>query len=553
VDEHKPLSDSTAQAAGANVVAGKSTRRELIVRAGLAVGGVALAGHGGVATAARKRVLKPSASRSNELIVAISSEPPSLFQNLEDEPQAYSIYDAIFEYLVKSDPLQPTKGPLPALAVSWKPVGKTVWQFNLRKGVKFHNGEDWDAEAAKFNLDTVLSIKPPSPFVSRIAQFKRAEVKDKYTLLIHTKGSWATAPLGLSEIQMGAPAFLKQVGPQQFAQQPVGTGPFKFAEWKKGQAITLERNPDYWGPKARLDRLVFRGIPDVETRFAALQANEIQIQTDLNVNDVATARKKGFRVASTRVAQSILMTPYIVDAKKKHHPMGNPKIRLAMNHAINRPQIVKSVLRGFGPSLSGQVTGPDAFGFDPTIKEYRYDPGKAKSLLRDAGFPKGIDLGTFWVGVPGQFLKQREFVEVLISQFAAVGIKLAPRFVEYATFLRMALQEHNLYYIHQGGWQYYPVMDASFALQWYSMDHNSFIHTGLGVPHFDAVFHASEREFNVAKRQRLLRQCQRIIHNLPGPITLWQHVQIFGVNPKVTGFTPTPDERIHFKSISMKS
>jgi peptide/nickel transport system substrate-binding protein len=552
MEAHQPLSDSTTHAREPEV-AGTSTRRELIVRTGLGVGAVALGGRSAVASAARSRVLKPSASLAQELVVAISSEPPSLFQNLEDEPQAYSIYDAIFEYLVKSDPRQPTRGPLPQLAVSWKPIGQTVWQFNLRKGVKFHNGEDWDAEAAKFNLETVLSIKPPSPFVSRITQFARAEVKDKYTLLIHTKGRWATAPLGLSEIQMGAPALLKQLGPQQFAQQPVGTGPFKFAEWKKGQTITLESNPEYWGRKALLDRLVFRGIPDVATRFAALQANEIQIQTDLSVDDVATARKKGFRVATTRVAQSILMTPYIVDATKRHHPMANPKVRLAMNHAINRPQIVKSVLNGFGPSISGQVTGPDAFGFDPTIKEYRYDPGKAKSLLREAGFPNGVDLGTFWVGVPGQFIKQREFVEVLIAQFAAVGIKLTPRFVEYGTFLRMALQEHNLFYIHQGGWQYYPVMDASFALQWYAMDHNALIHTGLDQPRYDAVFHASEREFNVAKRRSLLRQCQRIIHDLPGPITLWQHVQIFGVNPKVTGFTPTPDERIHFTGISLRS
>jgi peptide/nickel transport system substrate-binding protein len=526
------------------------SRREAIAKVGATVGGVALATSPASIVGGSNLVVR--AGKTQTLTVALSSEPPSLFQNLEDEPQAYSVYDAIFEYLVKPDARRPNAGPQPQLAVSWRPIGTAAWEFKLRQGVKFHNGEVWDAEAAKINFDVLFTIKPPSPFVSRIAQFDHAEVKDKYTLIIHTKGRWATAPIGLSEIQMAAPAYLKRVGAQAFAQHPIGTGPFKFANWAKGQAITLDRNPTYWGGRPNLDQLVFRGIPDPETRFAALQSGEIQMLTDLNVNDVPAAIRKGFRVAHTRVAQSILISPYIVDARKAHHPIGDPRVRLAMNLAINRPLIIKAILNGFAFSLGGQVTGPDAFGWNPYIKEYPYNPNRAKALLAEAGHKNGVDLGTFWIGVPGQFLKQREFAQVLVQQFAASGMRVHLRFVEYATFLKMALQQHNLDYMHQSGWQYYPAMDASFALQWYATPNFPIIHTGLGDPHYDKVFAASQQTFDQHRRLSLLRQCQRIIHDKPGPITLWQHVQIFGVSKTVTGFTPTPDERIHFLNVGLK-
>src|SRR5262249_21618978 len=159
------------------------------------------------------------------------------------------------------------------------------------------------------------------------------------------------------------------------------------------------------------------------------------------------------------------------------------------NYAINRPLIIKTILNGFATLLGGQVTGPDAFGYNRRVKDYPYNPNRAKSLLAEAGYKNGADIGTLWMGEPAEWLKQQDFVQVIQSQFNDVGIKMEPQTVNEATFLRKALQEYSLKYTQVGGWQYYPVMDASFAVMWH--DSSAFLRTGLGDPKYDKVFRAS--------------------------------------------------------------
>jgi peptide/nickel transport system substrate-binding protein len=542
------VSEESRDAAGES--RGGLNRRDLLIAAGAGAGSLYLAGTGAAQPSVRRRRSAGGATPSGEIVMATPGEAPTLFQNLEYQPQAYSIYDAVLEYLVKSDPLHPERGPRPQLAVSWRPVGRRRWEFKLRRGVTFHNGEAWDAEAAKANFDILVTIKPPSPVMFRIQPFVRARVKDRYTLIVDTKEPWAMAPIGLSEVQFGAPAYLKDVGPQRFAQEPIGTGPYRFVEWDKGRQIVLEASPNYWGRKATVERLVFRGIPDDQTRFAALRAGEVHIVEDLNINSVRQARSARLVVADTSVGQSVLMTPYIIDAKKDKHPTADPRVRLAMNYALDRNAIIRSVLGGYAKLMRGQVTGSDAFGWNPSQRDYPYNPNRAKALLADAGYADGVDLGTFFMGEPGEFLKQPDVFEVARAQLADVGIQLEPKSVEYSTFLRMALQEYSLKYWHFGGWQYYPVMDAAFALMWY--DSAAFLRTGLGDPRYDRLWRASNREFNVAKRRALLRQCQRIINDTPGPVFLWQHHKIYGLSRSVRGFTPTPDERVHWIGIRVR-
>lgn len=493
----------------------------------------------------------PAPAAAAELIMATPGEAPTLFQNLEYQPQAYSIYDSILEFLLKADPLDPAKGPQPQLAESWRPVGDRQWEFTLRQGVTFHNGEAWNAEAAKVNLDLVLKIDPPSPVLFRIGPFESAEVKDEYTLLINTKTPWATAPIGMSEVQFGAPGYLTDVGPQEFAQSPIGTGPYKFSEWKKGQEIILEANGDYWGTPATIERLIFRGIPDQASRFAALQAGEIHIVEDLLLDDVESAQGAGLVVADTPIMQSVLLTPYMIDAKTDGHPTADPKVRLAMNHAIDRQAIIDSVLGGYGRLMNGQVTGADAFGWNSTLQDYPYDPQRAKDLLAEAGFANGVDLGTLWMGEPAEWLKQQDFVEVIRNQFSEVGITFEPKVVDESTFLRMALQEYSLKYWHVGGWQYHPVGDSGFALMWY--DSEAFLRTGLGDPEFDKVWRASDAEVDLETRRGLLEQAHKIVHDTPGPVFLWQHHKLYALSPNVKGFVTTPDERVHWAGMTLEA
>jgi peptide/nickel transport system substrate-binding protein len=201
--------------------------------------------------------------------------------------------------------------------------------------------------------------------------------------------------------------------------------------------------------------------------------------------------------------------------------------------------------------MGGQVTGDDAFGWNSNLQDYPYDPDLAKSLLAEAGYPNGVELGDLFMGEPAEWLKQQDFVEVIRSQFAEVGITFEPQVVDESTFLRMALQEYSLKYWHVGGWQYHPVMDSGFAVMWY--DSEAFLRTGLGDPAYDEVWRASEQAVDLEERRGLLEQAHQIIHDTPGPVFLWQHHKLYGLSPQVQGVVPTPDERIHWAGVTIQA
>ena len=530
-------------------------RRQFLIRSSWALGGLVVAactpqtlnGNGTEAGPANGNGAVTTPTRT--LIVGLEGEPPTLFQNLEYQPHGYSIYDGIMQYLVKADPRDPRAGQQPQLAVEWEPVAERQWEFRLREGVQFHNGEPWNAEAAKFNLDKVFEIDPPSPVLFRIEPFESAEVRDEFTLIVNTKEPWAMCPIGLSEVQFAAPAALDDLGAEAFAQNPIGTGPYQMAEWREGEAITVERYGGYWGSAPTVELVEFRGIPDVATRLAALQAGEVHIAEQIEIEDLPALEGEGFVIADTPEARSNVLSPYIAAADDDGDPTANALVRLAMNHAINRQEIIDTVLGGFGQLMNGQVVGPDAFGHNPNIEEYAYDPQRARQLLAEAGFPDGVDLGPMYAGEPSAALKQRDFMEVIRSQLAEVGIEMQVEIMEQSTFLRRALQDYDLNYWQVGGWQYYPVMDAAFAYMWYDTD--AFLQMDLNDPEYDEVFRASNQEFDVERRRELLHECSRILHEKPGPVPLWQNHKTYVHSPNIEGFTPTPDNRIHLDGIQI--
>lgn len=483
------------------------------------------------------------------LLVALEGEPPTLFQNLEYHQTGFTVGSAVMEYLVQADPLRPNAGPQPLLATEWQPTGPRTWEYRLRRGVKFHNGEKWNAEAAKFNLDQLFEIDPPSPLLFRIEPFDSAQVKDEYTLVISTKEPWAMCPVGISQIQMAPPQYLSEVGPQEFAQAPIGTGPYRLAEWRRGEVIALDRFDGYWGERASLKRVEFRGIPDQATRLAALQSGEAHLAEKIGVEDLPGLRSDGFIIADTPEARSNLLSPYIAKAAENNHPTADPRVRLAMNLAIDRSAIIDSVLGGLGRRTQGQVVGRDAFGWNSGLAPYDYDPARARELLAQAGFAQGVDLGPLYRGEPSAGLNEALFVEAIRSQLSKVGIEMQVRTMEQSTFLQRALQKTNLDYWQVGGWDYFPVMDAAFGLMWY--DSAAFLEMDLNDPEYDRLFRASNREFNVSKRRRLLQECNRFVHEAPGPVVLWQNHKTYVHSKAVRGFVPTPDSRIRLDGVTL--
>ena len=304
--------------------------------------------------------------------------------------------------------------PVGLLAERWENVNPTTWRFYLRKNVKFHNGDAFDAEDVKYSLDTYLDPKNRrATFVKGIV---RAEVRDRYTVDVVTAEPLASALFDMVRVYMLPRKAREAMGAQAFAQAPIGTGPYKYGEWKRDQQLVLEANPAYWRGAVQPKRLVFRIVKDAATRAAELRSGGVDIIAAPPVAQLDMLDRGDTQIAAVKGGR-ILIYPMNVGKP----PFDNRKVREAMNLAVNRDAIVRTVLGGRGVTLAGPFT-PAWLGFDPAVKPIPYDPAKARTLVTEAGFPQGID--SAWSTSSGVFLKDTEIAEAVAGQLRQVGIRL---------------------------------------------------------------------------------------------------------------------------------
>jgi len=303
--------------------------------------------------------------------------------------------------------------PVGLLAERWENVNPTTWRFYLRKNVKFHNGDAFDAEDVKYSLDTYLDPKNRrATFVKGIV---RAEVRDRYTVDVVTAEPLASALFDMVRVYMLPRKAREAMGVQAFAQAPIGTGPYKYGEWKRDQQLVLEANPAYWRGAVQPKRLVFRIVKDAATRAAELRSGGVDIIAAPPVAQLDMLDRGDTQIAAVKGGR-ILIYPMNVGKP----PFDNRKVREAMNLAVNRDAIVRTVLGGRGVTLAGPFT-PAWLGFDPAVKPIPYDP-RARTLVTEAGFPQGID--SAWSTSSGVFLKDTEIAEAVAGQLRQVGIRL---------------------------------------------------------------------------------------------------------------------------------
>jgi len=304
--------------------------------------------------------------------------------------------------------------PVGLLAERWENVNPTTWRFYLRKNVKFHNGDAFDAEDVKYSLDTYLDPKNRrATFVKGIV---RAEVRDRYTVDVVTAEPLASALFDMVRVYMLPRKAREAMGVQAFAQAPIGTGPYKYGEWKRDQQLVLEANPAYWRGAVQPKRLVFRIVKDAATRAAELRSGGVDIIAAPPVAQLDMLDRGDTQIAAVKGGR-ILIYPMNVGKP----PFDNRKVREAMNLAVNRDAIVRTVLGGRGVTLAGPFT-PAWLGFDPAVKPIPYDPARARTLVTAAGFPQGID--SAWSTSSGVFLKDTEIAEAVAGQLRQVGIRL---------------------------------------------------------------------------------------------------------------------------------
>ena len=323
-------------------------RREALKRAGLiGVGGV---------VALRTGSARAQGGRKPALTIALPSNPETIDPHQFRSVLTGSILINICETLLIRDPKSMEIKPL--LATSWRNVDPHTWEFKLRRGVKFHNGEPFDAESVKFSIDRTIGSKlntlgkvlwPPS-----IGQ--EVQIVDPGTVRITTKVPDPILPnrVAAESVSMVPPKAMAEYREKFVSDRPIGTGPFRFVEYVVGERVVLEANPDYWGAKAASQRLVWQIVPDPATRVAALARGTIDVMLNLPVPLIPTVEGDAKLAVYAELGSSVHLL--LLNALQAP-PLKDRRVRQALAYAIDRATIVKSLYAGRG-KLANSVVGP---------------------------------------------------------------------------------------------------------------------------------------------------------------------------------------------------
>jgi len=326
--------------------------------------------------------LAQAQGRGKEIVVGLGAEPRTMLAVTIVDWTTNNMLEHIYDRLLDRD--AKTFKPKPMLAESWRIVNDTTWEFKLRKGVKFHNGEAFTAPSVKATIDYALDPASKSHFAAAAywGLVREVQVVDDHTVRFLTKQPWPnlidSASLTNSLI-MPAKA-LRELGPEKLAQQPIGTGPFKFVEWKRDERLVLERNPDYWQGPADPSRVTFRFIPEFSARLAALLSGEIDVMKDVPPHVVEAVERSGRAKLRATVSSRI---NYLALVNLKPGPMQDVRVRRAMNHAVDVDELIKQVLRGRATRMCGPLS-PANIDYAP-VECYKHDVARAQALFREAG------------------------------------------------------------------------------------------------------------------------------------------------------------------------
>lgn len=438
-----------------------------------------------------------------------------------------SHYPLVFDQLV----FRRADGKIvPKLAKSYRLVNPLLWEFKLHEGIKFSNGEDVDATAVKFSLERIVKPKLKSRQISFFRNIKSIEAVDKYTVRVHLKkkDSFFLPPL-TQYGQIVPPKYYGSKPLKHLARNPVGSGPYRLKKWKGKHEFHYEAHPNYWDKRyiPNIKTVIINIIPEPTTRVAALVAGDVDFADSISPQLLSMA-KSSPNVDVVAVPSS--RTCYIYPIIKAGTPWEKLKVRQALNYAIDKNALVKTVLQGYGRVIPTNV-GPDSFGFDPALKPYPYDPVKAKKLLAEAGYPNGFSSEIL---TPlGRYLKGKEVSEALVSMLKKVGINTKLTVAEYGvvvtkmrarwkpkvkSFLRMACRmDSNLHSEHM----------------YSGTIHSRSTWGGYREKWMDKLIDAARSEPDDAKRLKMYQDVNGVILKEAVLGFLYQQYQIVAKNKKV--------------------
>jgi len=466
-----------------------------------------------------------------------------------------NIFDTLVEYRDGSTAIQP------ALAESWEMSkdGKT-WIFHLRHGVRFHDGTPFNADAVVFNFDRQMNLKnryhADGQFIywqtmwgGYPGRIDRIKALDPYRITIHLTEPVAPflANLAMFPFAISSPSAIRKWGADYF-KHPVGTGPFRFALWEEKERIILEANPDYWGGAPKIERLVFQPIADDTSRRLELERGTIDFMVAPHPDDVKTLETDpGITVLK---APGMNVAYLAMNCQKP--PFDKVSIRQAIRYAINKPRIIRELYQGLAiPAVNPMP--PMMLGYAKALRDYPYDPEKAKKLLRDNGFPNGFRTALWYLPINRDYMPEPKAVaEAIQSDLHGVGIEANLLTFDWGTYLdKVSMGEHAM---------------ALFGWVGDNGDPDNFLYALLDKdnakkPAQNVAFYANEQVHNFLtkaeqvedspSRAMFFDKAERIIYEESPWVPIAHAEQVAAFKKEIQGFELHPTGMLRFRNVVM--
>jgi len=497
--------------------------------------------------------LRAGAASAGRIVIAQGVDPTSLDMMNQQEQPASNVGAQMFESLLERD--QNLK-LVPALAAEMpKLVAPTTWEFKLRRGVKFHNGEEFNAESVKFSIERLANPANKLRGSSSFAPIERVEIVDPYTVRIHTRKPWPVfqSHIALRQAAMYPPKEYAGKDAATISKNPIGTGPYKFVRWSKDEEIVMEAFPGYWGGPAKIKTVVFKPIPDDAVRVAALQNGEVDVAVNIppHLAGIIDKHPKIFlsTAPSIRTIQLMFYT-HQMDANHKptgpyNGPTADKRVRQALASAIDADEIIKGVMDGKAVRVATMLTSMH-FGYDPSLKPLKQDLNRTKKLLAEAGFPNGLDLV---LNAPqGRYVRDKEVAEAVAGQLTKAGIKTTLRTFEFVNYLNTMVYVHKAGPVWLIGWGhssldaeaiYVPLFKSpNIFANWYNED-------------FNGMVEQAQSEMDEKKRLADYHRINKLwIEEVPA-IPLYQQIDLYGANKRLA-WKARSDELIRAYDMALK-
>jgi len=441
---------------------------------------------------------------------------------------------------------------IPGLAVSWRAIDATTWEFKLRRGVRFHDGAELTAEDVAFSIERTFQV-PNGQFRTFTQRIVGKEVVDAHTLRLKTATPYAMVPYDLNSVFIVSRKAAARAGPEDFdsGKAMIGTGPFRFLRFARGDRVELARNDGYWGAKPAWEKVTFRIVPTDPARLAGLLSGELDAIEQVPTADLPrirrdarlqTAQKVSWRTIFFYLDQYRDRAPGLADKAGKpleRNPFRDLRVRQALSKAIHRQAIAERLMDGAALPASNLVS-PPVFGYAPDLKPEPYDPEGAKRLLAEAGYPQGFSMTLS--ATNNRYVNDEQIAQSVAQMLARVGVRARVEALPVNAYLPKARKgEFAFAMLGWGSFSGDLALRSLVATANADKGFGAFNWSGYSNPRVDELLERAFASVDEKRREALARDAMRLAMRDYAVIPLHHQVTTWAMR-KALAYAPRTDE-----------